>query len=479
MKYVLATASLTAVLLAACGGSDPDPDPAPKVPAATASATPRATCGPGSNPETGLQGRVAQADYDAVVAAGGYRCNAEMVGRYPEAGDEAVGTIGGFKVERYVDAAGHECAYYDSTLMYPTNIFDTTTSGSGVIVLDMSDPAHPVRTAQLQTPAMLTPHESLALNQARGLLVAVTGNALFYPGWLDVYDVSQDCRNPGLPKASLPIGVIGHESGFAPDGMTYYSASPGTPTLTAIDLTDPSAPVPFAVAQIKSHGLMISDDGNRAYVAAGSSANENGLRGDTGLIILDTTEVQEHRPNAVMREISRLSWDTLSIPQNAIPVTIGGKPYVVEIDEFGAQKQVGAGRIIDISEETAPKVVSDLRLEVHQPENFAAQANDPGAGNFVGGYAGHYCNVPTRIEPKIVACSMILSGLRVFDIRDPAHPREVAYFNRPAPRGTAAVFDGAWAMSSPAFVPERKEIWYTDGNSGFYVVRITNGAWPD
>jgi len=475
MRHVLAAAaSLIAALLAACGGSDP----ASRVPSAVTTATPRATCGPGSNPETGLQGRVAEADYDAVVAAGGYRCNAELVGRYPEAGDAANGTIGGFKVERYVDAAGRECAYYDSTLMFPTNIFDTTTSGMGVIVLDMADPAHPARATQLVTPAMLTPHESLVLNQQRGLLVAVTGNAMFYPGFVDVYDVSRNCLAPDL-KASLPVGFLGHESGFAPDGMTFYSASPGSPTLTAIDMTNPSAPVPFAVAQIKSHGLMISDDGKRAYVAAGSSASQNGLRGDTGLIILDTTEVQEHRPNAVMREIARLGWDTLSIPQNAIPVTIGGKPYVVEIDEFGAQRQVGAGRIIDIGDETAPKVVSDLRLEVHQPENFAAQADDPGAGNFVGGYAGHYCNVPSRVDPKIVACSMILSGLRVFDIRDPAHPREVAYFNRPPPRGAAAFFDGAWAMSSPAFVPERKEIWYTDGNSGFYVVRLTNGAWPD
>ena len=474
MKHGIHASAILALLLAACGGGEP----AATAPAAVTTVTPRATCGPGSNPETGVQGRVAGADYDAVVAAGGYRCNAELVGRYPEEGDDASGLIGGFKVERYVDAAGRECAFYDSTLMFPFNVFDTTTSGAGVVVLDMADPAHPVKATQLTTPAMLTPHESLVLNPARGLLVAVTGNAAFYPGILDVYDVSQNCLAPAL-KASLPIGVIGHESGFAPDGMTFYSASPATPTLTAIDLTNPMAPVPFAVAQVKSHGLMISDDGKRAYVAAGSSANENGLQGDTGLIILDTTEVQEHRPNAVMREIARLSWDTLSIPQNAIPVTIAGKPYVVEIDEFGAQRQVGAGRIIDISEETAPKVVSDLRLEVHQPENFATQAGDPGAGNFVGGYAGHYCNVPRRTDPGIVACSMILSGLRVFDIRDPAHPREVAYFNRPPPRGTAPMFDGAWAMSSPAFVPERKEIWYTDGNSGFYVVRLTNGAWPD
>ena len=30
-------------------------------------------------------------------------------------------------------------------------------------------------------------------------------------------------------------------------------------------------------------------------------------------------------------------------------------------------------------------------------------------------------------------------------------------------------------MSSPSFVPERGEIWYSDGLSGFYAVRLTNG----
>ena len=80
-----------------------------------------------------------------------------------------------------------------------------------------------------------------------------------------------------------------------------------------------------------------------------------------------------------MREVARLQWGSMSIPQNAIPVTIDGHPYLVEIDEFGAQSKVGAGRIIDIGDETQPRVVSNLRLEVHQPENFAAQANDNGA----------------------------------------------------------------------------------------------------
>jgi hypothetical protein len=171
----------------------------------------------------------------------------------------------------------------------------------------------------------------------------------------------------------------------------------------------------------------------------------------------------------------------MSIPQNAIPITVKGHPYLVEIDEFGTQSEVGAGRIIDIADERNPRVVSNLRLEVHQPENFPAQDGDNGANNPVQGYAGHYCNVPTRVDPEIVACSMILSGLRVFDIRDPEHPREIAYFNAPVKQrtipGIGIIPDPSnWAMSSPSFVPERGEIWYSDGLSGFYAVRLTNGT---
>ena len=69
----------------------------------------------------------------------------------------------------------------------------------------MSDPANPKQTASLVTPAMQTPHESLLLNERRGLLAAVTGNPAFYPGIVDVYDLNEDCRTPAL-QSSLPVG---------------------------------------------------------------------------------------------------------------------------------------------------------------------------------------------------------------------------------------------------------------------------------
>ena len=149
-------------------------------------------------------------------------------------------------------------------------------------------------------------------------------------------------------------------------------------------------------------------------------------------------------------------------------------------DEVLGQKRFddGGSDIGDIADETKPKVLSDLRLEVHNPEHFAAIADDPGAAFIGQGYAGHYCNIPTRVNPDIVACSMIVSGLRVFDIRDPAKPKEIAYFNPPLqPRITPYLEASGYAMASPSFVPARKEIWYSDVYSGFYVVRLTNGVW--
>jgi hypothetical protein len=428
--------------------------------------TPKADCGPGSRPETGIQGRVSRADHESGRAAEGYTCNAEVVGHYGK--ETPFGTIGGFKVERYVDDAGHECAYYDTTLMYPTNLLDEE---AGVNVLDMSDPANPKLTDRLLTPAMLSPHESLVLSEKRGILAAVAGNLAFYPGVVDVYDVSADCRHPVL-RSSAPVGVFGHESGMAPDGKTFYSASPSTETIVAVDISDPTRPLPLWSGSYDSHGLSISNDGNRAYVAGINS----------GLIILDVSEVQSRTPNPSVREIARLQWQSMSIPQNAIPVTIDGDPYLVEIDEYGGTEdtggKIGAGRIIDIADEAAPRVVSNLRLEVHQPENLAEAAHDPGADLPVQGYGGHYCNVPDRTNPKIAACAMILSGLRIFDIRDPENPREIAYFNSPIPPRDSPTFEASnWAMSSPSFVPERKEIWYSDGYSGFWAVRLTNDVW--
>ena len=351
----------------------------------------------------------------------------------------------------------------------------------------MSDSAHPALSMILASPAMSFPHESLILSEKRGLLMAVAGNLsqTVLPGEVDIYDLNATpglgCKAPVL-LSSTPLGIWGHESGIAPDGNTFYASSLSNETVTALDISNPVVPKLIVHQQgVAAHGISISDDGNTAYVARGQNNN--------GFEIYDVSSIQNREANPHMEHVSKLTWNQMSVPQNTIPVTFDGKPFVIESDEFlrNGTDRTGASRIIDISDPEDPFVISNLRLEVHQEANrIGGQLqDDPGTSangtnpfSFAQDYTGHFCNVPTRVDPKIVACGMSISGLRVFNIEDPYHPREVAYFTAPVqPR---AFPEGSnWAYSQPTFAPERKEVWYSEAYTGFYAVKLTNGAWPD
>jgi len=415
--------------------------------------TPQAPCGPGSRPEPSFQGRV-----PAGSASDGLWCNLAEVSHQ--------GTTGGFKTWRYMDAQGHECAYYDTEpwlgltngLQHPDQL--------GVVVLDMTDPSHPVQTARLTEIPMLSPHESLVLNQARGLLAAVAGIVAKLPGYVSIYDVSIDCRHPVL-RSTAPVARFGHEAGFSEDGRTFY-ATDNSGTVTAVDVSDPSNPRAVWIGQTSVHGMSLNADGTRAYIADGSGS----------LMILDSSEIQARKPNPEVREISRLAWQAVSIPQNAYRFMRDGRPYLLEFDEFGSASGVGAARIIDISDETKPYVVANLRLEVNNPAGYTTASNDPGHDPGQD-FTAHYCDLDRRVDPTVVACSFIASGLRVFDISDVLHPKEIAYFVPPTRADSdVARPSSAFSMSKPSIVDARREIWFTDGPTGFWVVRLAPEIWP-
>src|SRR3954466_9188560 len=407
-----------------------------------------AKCAPGPHTEPAADGRVPAGSADNA----GLYCHASLVAHQ--------GSSGGFKTIRYVDQNGHVCAIYDTALLFPTNALNFNASSAGVAVLDMSDPAHPVQTAQLTDPSMLSPHESLLVNQKRGLIAAVSGNPDTYPGWVSIYDASKDCRRPVLDFGGLVAG-LGHESGFSEDGRTFYATSVNNDDVTAIDVTDPKNPFDLWLGQLSSHGMSLSDDGNRGYVADTTGR----------LIVVDTSEIQARKPNPQVKEISRLTWTSVSIPQNALPFTEHGHPYLLEFDEYtagttgkGDKNAVGAARVIDIADELHPTVVADLRLQVDQPAEPAGPANGPGAFSPVQGCAAHYCNIPTRGAPKIVACSFIASGLRVTCISELTHPKEIG---SSLPPTSPAVENGSepsdFAMSQPAFEVARHDVGCNDG----------------
>jgi hypothetical protein len=421
-----------------------------------------ADCGLGSKPETGLQGQVPYEDRQSGRSQKGYWCNMKLLGQH-----QGVGTS-------WQMAWHGDCAYYD-TFSY---------SGEGVAVLDVSKTRNPELSTKLTSPSMLGPWESLKVNERRELLAGVgawapAGNG---PLFFDVYDVSEDCAQPEL-LASLPIDLpSGHEGNWAQDGKTYYGSS--LASIAAIDVTDPAQPGLITVMNRETHGLATSADGNRLYLAAPSAPCGNGLQ------IIDVSEVQAREPDPQTEALGEVCWEDGSTAQHPIPVTIKGDPYVIFVDEGGA----GAARLIDISDETKPRVVSKFKLMIHLPVHQEhAQADT--AGNGVFGYEAHYCNVDRLVEPTVLGCGYFQSGIRVFDIRNPMKPKEIAYFNPPARVGEGGQLRGSehasnplnsppsnmtadWCSAQVRFIPERAELWTTCQDNGFLTLKFTNGVWP-
>lgn len=458
---------LSGLLLSACGlatnsgssGKEGEEPPPAEVQEVFEGPVPRANCGPGSMPETDIQGRVPIGDRDSGRSLFPYTCNLELVGRNSSRG------------------AGWQMAWYEDCAYHNTN---PGAGGDGVHVIDASNPGDPKTTGHLNTDAMKDPWESLKVNEKRGLLAAV-GPGAVGPLSFDLYDLTlKGCAEP-LLLASKPIDGIGHEGNWAPDGRTYYGAALFVPEIMAIDTTNQFDPQPITVIARNTHGLDVSEDGNRLYLAAWATTYPNGeTRSANGLEIYDVSLLNSPGPARKPAQpvpVGSVHWEDGAVAQHPIPVSIKGKPYVIFVDEGG----LGMARIIDISDEANPKVISKLKLEIDMPEATAQRSEDGGASGFT--YQGHYCGVDSRTEATVVGCSYFWSGVRIFDIRDPYHPKEIAYYNpggnlEPGPGGQVGANTVGSASAQVRFVKERGEVWFTDQISGFFIAKFTNGAWP-
>jgi hypothetical protein len=500
---------------------------------------PKATCGQSDHSEQAggaLQGQVPA----ALRASGfeGFNCNLELIGQVRGDGanwqsDEfreqrdGFGEHGGGSGEHRGDGRGngnrvdHTCAYHGTAF---------TTAGRthvGVPVIDMTNPGAPVPTSFLTSISMLDPWESLKVNTPRGLLGADNAHNGAGGPEVDVYDISVDCRFPQL-LTSQAVGTgtdggvvaniqppLGHEGSWSPDGLTYYRSDIVNATYHAIDASDPTRLKEIAFydlrigllsSAITAHGLSISDDGNRAYVAvlgAPAAGFDPSTPATNGFAVLDTSDVQARRPNAQIKLISTFLYKDGSVSQHTIPVKIKGKPYIIQVDEGGSgggsqagwQSACAAGvplfpmaHIVDISNEAKPTQVSELILEMNDPANCDQVLPDI-VGLSIFTYGTHYCSVDNRENATTLACDEFNSGIRVFDIRDPARPKEIAYYNPPSlttgSPGSNHVSFGQWRAGGPDWCSaqlhmdaDKGTIWTTCQDHGLLSLKFTNGAWP-
>jgi hypothetical protein len=466
-------------------------------------AVPRAKCGPHDRPEPALQGQV-PATVRQQGPFTGFRCNLELVSQIQ---DEGAGWQSAF----VTDDAGHMCAYHDTS----PNVAGR--KHMGVAVIDATDAATPKTVGYLTSPAMLDAAETLKVNAKRKLLVAVFALGGPAKPQFDLYDVARDCRFPRLltksellPSTSAQPPLRANDASFSPDGSMLYATSLRDGVIQAIDIRTPESPKVAATWSMpfnqRTSGLSIRADGRRAYftlfgegsavpVSAGSRRLTNGL------VIADISEAQQHRSHPQVKVVSSMVWGDGSASHQTLPVRIGGREYLIAVDEGGSGYPNASGwraacnarqpawsmaRIIDIEDESRPRIVSRLQLEMNLPQNCDQVLPDlTGLTGFT--YGSHYCSVDDPRDATILACGYLESGIRVFDIRTPLRPTEIAYFVPPsvAAPGPGSVNNNATASgrvdhcSAQIWADRRSETMMTTcQDNGFLVLKFTNAAWP-
>ncbi|MGE5062699.1 MAG: LVIVD repeat-containing protein [Myxococcales bacterium] len=430
---------------------------------------PKAICGPGDHTESGLQGETTEQERFSGDSQRAYNCNLELVGEYR--GEGAYSQDG--------PAYFGDCAYYGT---------DRNTSlqqHHGVTVIDASDPQNPKATAFLDdTAAALVPHETVITNERRHLLGVAQNNG---PD-VAFYDIS-DCRHPVLKGEIQLPGSKGHIARFAPDGMTYWVTQsfrgPGG-LLYSVDVSDPSNPKELAPWQFlgdgRPHGMNLNPagfepgvaEGTRVYAGQpGEFGNTSGEVGPDGLVIEDVSDFQFRRPNPQIRIVGKLFWADQGEAEFMIPVKIKGHPYIISTDEAGGagsadgwagactrgQSAFGYPQFIDVADETNPKIIAKLRLEVSDPANCSAllaetPPDPPGTApgtnlpaiSGTTNYSEERCVADNPNNATMMACSFQNAGLRIFDIRDPQHAKEIAYWKPPAVRTEVRPSSGSWAQ---------------------------------
>lgn len=507
--------AIAAVLVGCGGGGGSDVGVAP----ADSFAVAKANCSPDDRAETGLQGQIPMNERAAGFK--GFNCNLQMSSAAKSQRGE--GTFQQFALVR--DRAGRLCGFSGGAFL----------TNEGTSVVDLTDPSKAVETTVLRTSAMLNPGEGLKVHEARGLLVSAyyvptpMVDAEVQHGF-DVYDVGTDCRYPQLLASTTSLSfstegmrsavwqpgtrpaverIWGHEGAFAPDGLTYYVGDTMRGVYHAIDITDPTRPQHLTafqspgfakggISQGMPHNLALSNDGKLGYFTnqALDRAAPGGLIPQTGewhngFMVLDTSEVQARKPNGKIKFLKEVSIRDSAAQQMALPVMIAGQPYVLAIGEMGTgqatkggiQSACAAGvtpfamvQLFHMKADHEAQLINKIRLEVNDPKNcqmlLPEVAAIPATDNaFM--YDVHHCSVDNRDNATTLACGYFQSGIRVYDIRDPRHIKEVAYFVPPA-LGS----EPGWCASLPFLDASNASMYSVCADSGVVALRFKNGSWP-
>jgi len=352
----------------------------------------------------------------------------------------------------------------------------------GWSILDVTDPTAPEFCTFVPGPENTW---TIQIQVAEGKMI--TGLERIAPGWggtdrqslaegFFIFDVSAPTKPRQL--GHFQTGSTGTHRNFYDVGSFVHAAA-GAPGLNGkiyriVDIADPAKPrevgrfsLPEQGNGAASGGLKFSChgpahiEGNRAYLSYG----------DGGGIILDVSDFSEPKM------ISQLAFRGITATQGIhtyLPLARRKIALINDeaIRENGDENLNMAG-IIDISDEKRPRMMSLFPLPEPPPESELKNFYEK-AGRF-GPHNHHHPNHQACLEDRddIAYLTYFNAGLRVYDIRDPRQPKEIAYFVPADPKTRNGLKPSQLvAQSEDVIVDRRGFIYLSDKNHGIHILRL-------
>ncbi|MBU6267611.1 MAG: hypothetical protein KGN34_08730 [Sphingomonadales bacterium] len=431
-------------------------------------------------PEPGLQGQQMPADNPGSVLATPYSTGVSVVGHEP---------LGGRDSNLQLAWVDH-CAYVSSTspkfLMWGMK---APAESFGVAVIDVRNPRAPRQVGLLRDRGSLYASETLHAVTAGGRKVLVAGSygAKDDAAYTDVYDVS-DCLHPRhMAEIKWPESV--HTLTLSANGKRLYATRiepfTGKGGIDVEDISNlakpryvgkfPATRPDGTSFEFAPHEMSISPDEKRIYAGVISSSggdlnagvkifppNRDGLGPDAGgIYIFDNSDLALGRAKPKLRLIGTAlhgGWHSVMRARiNGVPHLVGGGELLACPGSWP--------KLVNIADERKPVIDGEIRLAMNHAENCPAwSATEKGSGGIspdAGTATIHFNDVDSATDTRLGLINFLWAGLRVFDIRKPAAPHEVAYFK-----------PGDGCGGHVRYLPGTGEIWLACGSSGFWVLQL-------
>ncbi len=191
-----------------------------------------------------------------------------------------------------------------------------------------------------------------------------------------------------------------------------------------------------------------------------------------GFVILDISDVKA--PKLVGDLPFSPPFQAYICVHTAVPLS--ARPLVVvnsEAIEEQGKEPLGYAGIVDISDETNPRLISLFPQPV-PPQGLGVRNFYERPGRF-GPHNQHQSQYQSVLyhNENLVFLTYFNAGLRIYDISDERTPREAAFFLPPDPverRGLLPA-TGLVTQSEDVLVDNRRNIFVTDKNHGIYVLK--------